>query len=397
MNKSILFLTNAYPDFDGSYRGHFIKEIANHLQKEGYQITVVTPKIYQKSRYLEKEKGMRIYRFPFFANNKLLIEYKKVPYLKMILYYVSGILLTFFVMLKHRCRLIHVHWAIPTGLIGVFVGPLLKRPLIVTIHGSDFRMAMENRPLLERIFLYVCKKARHITCVSEVQKRELEGRGIEGKRISVFPMCADEDFLEVGRRRRVVSEKRPFTILSNRNLLPFYNVSQLIRAIPIILKENPTLRFLIAGDGPERENLENEVNRLNVNTSVQFLGLVPHEEMANLLTEADIYVSTSLYDGTSVSLLEAMACGTFPIVTDIPSNQEWISDGENGFLIPVGDEAALARKIVEATKDDKLLSEIRLKNPKVIEEKALWGKNVKKLYEIYEQSFQGKKHGSPIC
>ena len=165
----------------------------------------------------------------------------------------------------------------------------------------------------------------------------------------------------------------------------------------MVLKKEPNVRFFIAGDGPERGSFEKEAKNLNVNSSVQFLGRVPHEEMANLLTQADIYVSTSLYDGTSVSLLEAMACGTFPIVTDIPSNQEWISDGENGFLIPIGDEAAFARKIVEATKNDKLLSEVRLRNPKLIEEKALWGNNVKKLDEIYEKSFQGKKHGSPIC
>jgi glycosyltransferase involved in cell wall biosynthesis len=230
-----------------------------------------------------------------------------------------------------------------------------------------------------------------------VQKTEIEQLGIKEETISVFPMCIDENFLEVGKDRKRSLDSGPLTVLSNRNLLPIYNVSLLIRAIPMVLKEEPNIRFFIAGDGPERDHLEKEAKKLNVNSAVQFLGRVPHEEMPNLLTQADIYVSTSLYDGTSVSLLEAMACGTFPIVTDIPSNQEWISDGENGFLIPIGDEAAFARKIVEATKNDKLLSEVRSRNPKLIEEKALWGNNVKKLDEIYEKSFQGKKHGSSFC
>ena len=56
------------------------------------------------------------------------------------------------------------------------------------------------------------------------------------------------------------------------------------------------------------------------------------------LGQADIYVSTSLHDGTSVSLLEAMGSGAFPIVTDIPSNREWIHHGQNGFLVPVNEE-----------------------------------------------------------
>ena len=396
MKKSILFLSNAYPDFDSSYRGNFIKEMAMRLQINGYRIFVVTPKIYRGSPCFEEQNGIKVYRFPFFAGGKLLIQYEKIPYLKMIIYYLSGFFTTIYVLMKHGCHLIHVHWAIPTGLIGVFAGALMKRPLIVTVHGSDLRMAI-NRSFLLKVFLYVCEKAYHIICVSDVQKKEIEQLGIESEKISVFPMCIDENFLELGKNRKRGLDRRPFIILSNRNLLPIYNVSLLIRAIPIVVQEEPNTKFFIAGDGPERDHLEKEAKKLNVNASVQFLGRVPHEEMPNLLTQADIYVSTSLYDGTSVSLLEAMACGTFPIVTDILSNQEWISDGENGFLIPIGDEAAFARKIVEATKNDKLLSEGRLRNHKLIEEKALWANNIRKVDKIYEKSLQGKKHGSPIC
>jgi len=230
-----------------------------------------------------------------------------------------------------------------------------------------------------------------------VQKKEIEQLGIEREKISVFPMCIDENFLEFGKNRERELDGKSFIILSNRNLLPIYNVSLLIRAIPMVLQKEPNTKFVFAGDGPDRGHLEEEAKKSNVNSSIQFLGRVPHEEMANLLTQADIYVSTSLYDGTSVSLLEAMACGTFPIVTDILSNQEWISDGENGFLIPIGDEVAFARKIVEATKNGKLLSEARLRNHKLIEERALWGNNIKKTEEIYEKSLHGKRYGSPIC
>ena len=82
--KSILFLTNAYPDFEDSYRGIFIKKMAQLLQNDGYQISVVTPKIYRSSRYFEEQNGIKVYRFPFFAGSKLLIEYNKIPYLRMI-------------------------------------------------------------------------------------------------------------------------------------------------------------------------------------------------------------------------------------------------------------------------------------------------------------------------
>jgi glycosyltransferase involved in cell wall biosynthesis len=384
--RSILFLTNAYPDFDSSYRGIFVKKMATLLRDEGYTITVVTPKIYKRSLYFEEQDGINVYRFPFFAKDKLLIEYRKIPYVKMIFYYLAGFLWTFWGVLRNRCEMIHVHWAIPTGLIGVLVGKLLKKPVIVTIHGSDFRMATEGSKLLKKIFLYVCHGSKQILCVSKLQAKEIENMGVEEVKISTLPMGIEESFLEAGRNRRGKSNFQEHTILSNRNLLPIYNVCLLIRAIPMVLKEKPSTKFLIAGEGAEKEALEREVEKLNINSSVKFLGRVPHEQMPELLSQADIYVSTSLYDGTSVSLLEAMASGAFPVVTDIPSNREWIDNGQNGFLVPEENENLLARKILDAMRNQVLLGEARDKNRKIVEQRAYWRKNIRKITELYQNS-----------
>jgi glycosyltransferase involved in cell wall biosynthesis len=383
MKKSVLLLTNAYPDFKDSYRGIFIKKMAQLLQKDGYQIFVVTPKIYRGSRYFEDQNGISVYRFPFFARDKLLIEHQGIPYLKMILYYISGLFLTFYVMLKHQCILFHAHWAIPTGLIGALVGNLLKKPLIVTIHGSDLRRALENLGWLRKIFIYVCKSANHLNCVSRIQKEELERLGFASEKISIIPMGVDEAFLESGKSRKTKLGNRPFTILSNRNLLPNYNVSLLIRAIPMVVKEEPNTIFLIAGDGPERENLEREVRNLNTSSSVKFLGRIPHEEMPNLLGKSDIYISTSLCDGTSVSLLEAMGSGAFPVATDIPANREWIVDGENGFLFPIDKEVFLANRILDAIRNRELVERSRMENFLVVKERALWPVNIDRFKELY--------------
>jgi glycosyltransferase involved in cell wall biosynthesis len=387
MKKSILFLTNAYPDFESSYRGIFIKKMASLLQEEGYQISVVTPKIYKGSHYFEEQDGIKVYRFPFFARDKLLIEHKKIPYLRMVLYYLTGSLLTTYAVLKNRCNLIHVHWAIPTGLIGAWVGSLLSKPLIVTSHGSDLRMALERPGFLRKIFVFVCHHATHLNCVSNGQKKEMEQLGILGEKISIIPMGVDDAFLEKGKNRKIEFNKRPFIILTNRNLLPLYNVSLLIRAIPIVLKEEPETKFLIAGDGAEKEALERKVKNLNINSSVTFLGRVPHEEMPNLLSQADIYVSTSLYDGTSVSLLEAMGSGAFPVVTDIPSNREWIVDGKNGFLVPIDEAGILASRILDAIRNRDLLEKSRSDNLLIVEKKAFWPTNIKRLEGVYSSLF----------
>jgi glycosyltransferase involved in cell wall biosynthesis len=153
------------------------------------------------------------------------------------------------------------------------------------------------------------------------------------------------------------------------------------------LKEEPETKFLIAGDGSEKENLERKVKNLNVNSSVTFLGRVPHEGMPDLLSRADIYVSTSLYDGTSVSLLEAMVAGSFPVVTDIPSNREWIVDGKNGFLVPIDEAGILASRILDAIRNRDLLEKSRSDNLLIVEKKAFWPTNIKRLEGIYSSLF----------
>lgn len=359
--------------------------MAHLLKEKGYGISLVTPKIYKDSRYVENQSGIRVFRFPFVARNKLLIEYQKIPYGKMILYYISGFFLTLYVVLKYKCSVIHTHWAIPTGVIAIFAGALLRRPFVVTVHGSDLRLATQGSNFLRKIFVWVCKEAHHITCVSEIQTGEIERMGIERRKIWTFPMGIDESFLEVG-KSRVQKPQGQHTVVSNRSLLSIYNVSLLLKAIPIVLREQSGIRFLIAGDGPERKKLEREAQDLNLGSNVCFLGRIPHEKMASLLAQADIYVSTSLHDGASVSLLEAMGSGAFPIVTDIPSNKEWISNGDNGFLFPQEDENFLAKKIVEAIRNPRLLGEACAKNRAIVEQRAQWRESLKKITELYKSS-----------
>lgn len=383
--KSICFLTNAYPDFNTSYRGIFIKKMAASLSSAGYGINVVTPKIYRNSRYIDRGDGIYVYRFPFCSGNKLLIEYEKIPYVRMVIYFLTGFLFTLYALLRHKCDLIHTHWAIPTGVIGVLCGAVLRKPIVVTVHGSDFRLATKGSRLLKKLFLWVCQRANQITCVSDGLMRGLWEIGVSPEKISTFPMGTDQIFLDVGRSRKHVPNDRPFTVLSNRNLLPLYNVSLLIQSVPLVLAEEPNTRFLIAGDGKERDRLAQELKDLGVERSVHFLGAVKHESMPELLTQSDVFVSTSLSDGTSVSLIEAMASGTFPIVTDIPANVEWITDGENGFLVPANEKEELAKRIVIAMRNTALLKSGREKNLQIVEKRGMWSRTIETTKEIYEK------------
>lgn len=386
MKKSVLFITNAYPDFESSSRGIFIKKMASLLQREGDEITILTPKIFKKSHYTESQDGIKVYRFPFFAGDKLLIEYKGVPYIKMMLYLLSGFFLCCYLLFNHRFDLIHVHWVIPTGLIGIPVGSIFKKPVVITIHGSDFRMAVEgDSPILKRLFMFLCKKASHIQCVSENQMEKIKSFGIPESKLSVISMGIEERFKEVG-LKKIPDGTHPTTILSNRNLLPIYNVLQLVRAIPLVIQKDPNVRFIIAGDGPEKVKVEDEAKALKVDSYVEFLGQVPQDQMPELLSKADIFVSTSLADGASVSLLEAMGAGAFPVVSDIPANREWVEDGKNGLLFSANNVGDLAEKILYAIRNNGLIEKARTVNRSLVEQKALWSVCIEKVRKIYERT-----------
>ena len=106
--------------------------------------------------------------------------------------------------------------------------------------------------------------------------------------------------------------------------------------------------------------------RVGINNDVVFHEWLPRDEIPRLLSLASIYVSTSLSDGASNSLLEAMACGVAPVVSNIPANQPWIDDGVNGYLFPVGDKKALANNILTLLGDEKLRNDFGKRSRKIM-------------------------------
>jgi glycosyltransferase involved in cell wall biosynthesis len=208
--------------------------------------------------------------------------------------------------------------------------------------------------------------------------------GIPREKILTFPMSVPtESFGSEGDVPAGWDQKA--VAFSNRSLYPLYNVETLVRAAPLIFEKARHAEVVIAGEGPERERLESLANELGVADRVKFIGAIPHERMPHYLRGSAVYVSTALSDGASVSLLEAMACGAFPVVADIPANREWIEDGGNGFLFPPENPEALAEKVLESFDRDDLRVSARDVNAHIIEQRAQWSSNIEKLLALFEQ------------
>jgi glycosyltransferase involved in cell wall biosynthesis len=128
-----------------------------------------------------------------------------------------------------------------------------------------------------------------------------------------------------------------------------YRVADILEAFSVIAGDDPNVVLIIGNTGSLTTELERQAERLGVLEQVRFIGSLDEDDLPALLRRADAYVSASEVDGSSVTLLQAMACGTPVVVSDTPGNLSWVTDGETGFTFPVGDPHSLASALARAT------------------------------------------------
>ena len=147
----------------------------------------------------------------------------------------------------------------------------------------------------------------------------------------------------------------PVVILCTRGFSRPYNNGYLIEAIATMPANVPDFRVVFTSAGEtleETKRLADTILSPEMRRRVEFLNGVTDDGMLENLQKAHVYSSASLYDGTSISLLEALSCGLYPVVSDIPANTEWIrEDGCNGKLFPLNEPAAYGRVLIQAIED----------------------------------------------
>lgn len=274
--------------------------------------------------------------------------------------------------------IVHAHYITSYGLISVLAG---IKPLVVTAWGSDVLLSPKESFILRLFARFTLKKADVVTTVAEHMNSAVMDLDIGIKKIQAIPFGVDTDLFRIN--SSVQKEKGVIRLICTRNFSPIYDISTLIKAIAILKRNSIPLKAMLVGDGPLKGELVSMVTSLNLQDDITFLGHVGHERLSECLAESDIFVTPALSDGNNVSLTEAMACGCFPIATSIPANTQWITNGYNGYLYPVGNAEALAYAIEEALKNRALMNSARLLNRKIIEERADWKKCVKKMECIY--------------
>jgi glycosyltransferase involved in cell wall biosynthesis len=222
------------------------------------------------------------------------------------------------------------------------------RPYGLVTWGSDV-LIHPSYPPLRVMASQAIKGSSRIYVDSRAELKAVVGLGAQARKVVSFPrfdleyvkghMAAKEACKEkLGLKGREV-------VIFDRAHDPVHDPLTMIEAIPDIVSGHPDVVVLIAGAGRLTRAMKFRASSLAVAGRTMFLGHLTRGELLDYVGASDVYVSTSRSDGTSSSLLEAMALGAVPVVTSIPGNLEWIEEGVDGFLFPVGSSVELSRKV----------------------------------------------------
>jgi glycosyltransferase involved in cell wall biosynthesis len=212
--------------------------------------------------------------------------------------------------------------------------------------------------------------------------------GYDLKRSTFFPWGIDLDHFHPGENQDITRKlgwKDAFILFCNRSWEPQYGVDVVARAFVKASKANPNLRLLLLGSGSQGEHIKAILDAGSVSDRFHMPGQIPFTSLPEYYRAADLYISASHTDGSSVSLMEALGCGVPAAVSNIAGNLEWISPGEQGWIFNDGDDNALAGIMQQASLSRVDLAVMSLKARHKAEKFANWKINQARMLDGYKK------------
>jgi N-acetyl-alpha-D-glucosaminyl L-malate synthase BshA len=267
------------------------------------------------------------------------------------------------VALRQELELMHVHYAIPHAATAWLAKQMLKGErdlkVVTTLHGTDITLVGQD-PSYFTITKFSIEQSDRVTAVSEYLREETyRAFGCVGCDVRVIPnFVSVADFHPpTGTSFRGALAPAGHKILIHvSNFRPVKRIGDVIGVFAGVRRALPAT-LVLAGDGPDRELAEQEVDRLGLRADVRFLGKV--DQVADLLRGADLFLLPSQNESFGLSALEAMACGVPVIATSGGGLPEVVTDGETGHLAPVGAVPEMTEHAVALLRDDRALERMR--------------------------------------
>jgi len=270
-------------------------------------------------------------------------------------------------------------------------------PLVTMSWGSDLLLDADRNDWMRRITRYTLNRTTVLAGDCEAVRDKAGQFGFPAERTVLFPWGVDLQRFSpasLNHFRSKLGWQEAFIVLSMRSWEPLYGVDVLARGFARAARQAPQLRLLMLSGGPQEKAIRAIFEQAGVLDQVHFTGQISQNDLPLYYQAADLYVSASHSDGSSVSLMEALASGLPALVSDIPGNREWLADSGAGWLFPDGDDQAVTKGILNAYQRRSELQPMRLAARALAEKRANWPVNFKRLLHAYEmaQEFSSRKH-----
>ncbi|MEA3349434.1 MAG: glycosyltransferase family 4 protein [Chloroflexota bacterium] len=289
-------------------------------------------------------------------------------------------------------------------------------PLVSVSWGYDLLMDAERNHWWRWATQFTLKHSDAFVGDCETIRDLAIAYGMAADHIITFPWGVDLQHFTPGPsslRERLGWDDDSFVLISTRSWSPLYGVEDLARAFVRVARRRPEMRLLMLGNGPLAPKIRRIFMGAKMLDRVHFPGRVSRANLPDYHRAADLYISTSHSDGTSISLLEALACGTPVLLADIPGNREWVSpsppgrgvrgegkgargegreardESDIGWLFRDGDVDALADGIIHAWEQREGLATMGMAGRHIAESRANWEKNFPALLEVYSIATKG--------
>jgi glycosyltransferase involved in cell wall biosynthesis len=275
-----------------------------------------------------------------------------------------------------------------------FYTPLYVRgPLLALAHHLFARTIFLEAAFPVALYVYagealipsVYRRTRFVV-VSESTRRELVEKGIPEANIDIVYNAVDHTKFKPPTRPKPAE---PIVGYVGR-IKRYKKIDYLLEAMKIVLRRLPEARLMLAGSGDYLPALVALAGRLGVSDRVEFMGFLGEDAKIAMLQRAHVVVNPSSKEGWGVTVIEANACGTPVIASDVPGLRDAVVDGKTGFLVPFGDIEACAGRMLEVLEDHSLRE--RLSKAAIAHAKTFnWDDSTAALLGIIEQVIEGRR------
>ena len=400
----VAMVSSTYPRFAGDGAGKFVQSIAEAVAALGHEVHVLAPYHPLAAPYPSSVQ-LHHYRYVWpdsaavmgYAQSLVSDRRLRAGALALIApYLAAGGWALRKLASQHRFDVLHAHWVIPGGVLALPVARTRHIPLVVSLHGSDVFVALRN-PLFGEAARQVFQRAGAVTaCSPDLQSGALR-LGAAPSMTQVLPYGADltalADPLNAAalRQRWGIGPDDPIIVTVGR-LVAKKGYEYLVRAMPATLRAVPNARFVIVGDGAERQRLEQLAATLGVGDRLTITGMVKWNEVPGFLHFGDIFVLPSIHDddgnvdGLPNSLLEAMAAGKPVVASRVAGVPMAVEDGHTGFLVTERQPEQLAAALTNLLSQPDLARQMGQAGRRRVEVDFNWGTIAQAFVRMYRQS-----------